>query len=162
MLVVLPRVAGDLGALEKALTAEQLAAWVEGMRPAWLRVFLPKFRLEARYDQLPVQLKEMGVVNAFKDPRQPNGADFSGMNGATNLYISKVIHQTFVAVDEKGTEAAAATAVLMRDAGMPPASPPEFRADHPFLFFIRENSTGSILFMGRLANPPDARTASAK
>jgi serpin B len=158
MLVVLPRNAGDLGALEKAITAEQLAAWVAAMKPAPVRVFLPKFKLDARYAKMPDQLKELGVTNAFLPPGEPNkGADFSGMNGVRGLYITKVIHQTFVAVDEKGTEAAAATAVLMGFTGAPRAEGPPsvFRADHPFLFFIRENATGSILFMGRLVNPSD-------
>ena len=104
---------------------------------------------------MPDQLKELGVVNAFIPPPAPAGADFSGMNGVHGLYISKVIHQTFVSVDEKGTEAAAATAVLMAAGGAPRAdAPPVFRADHPFLFFIRENATGSILFIGRFVNPP--------
>jgi len=156
MLVVLPRNAGDLGALEKTITAEKLATWVAAMKPAKVEVFLPKFKLDDRYAELPKQLNELGVVNAF----MPSTADFSGMNGARDLYISKVIHQTFVSVDEKGTEAAAATAVMMAGGGMPRAEapPPVFRADHPFLFFIRENATGSILFMGRLANPPEVQT----
>lgn len=91
MLVVLPLAAGDLGALEKAATAEQLAAWIGEMKPARVRVFLPKFRLEARYAKLPDQLKELGVVKAFISPENPNGADFSGMNGAHTLCISAVI-----------------------------------------------------------------------
>lgn len=156
MLVVLPRNAGDLAALEKAMTAGQLVALAGEMKPALVHVFLPKFRLDARYDQLPDQLKELGVVNAFIPPPVADSADFSGMNGVRSLYISKVIHQTFVSVDEKGTEAAAATAVLFLEAGGPPraeAPPPVFRADHPFLFFIRENATGTILFMGRLVDP---------
>jgi serpin B len=136
--------------LEKAATAKQLAGWIGEMKPARVRAFLPKFRLGARYPKLPDQLKELGVVKAFTA-----SADFSGMDGATDLYISKVIHQTFVAVDKKGTEAAGATVVLMAFGGAPPSGQPlEFRADHPFLFFIRENATGSILFMGRLADPP--------
>jgi serpin B len=155
MLVVLPRNAGDLGTLEKATTAEQLASWVGEMKPARVQVFLPKFKLNARYDQMPDQLKQLGIVDAFIPPSGQSGADFSGMNGVRGLIISKVIHQTFVSVDEKGTEAAAATVVLMGFGGAPRAEapPPVFRADHPFLLFIRENATGSILFMGRLADP---------
>jgi serpin B len=81
------------------------------------------------------------------------GADFSGMS-AHSLFISKVIHQAFVDVHEKGTEAAAATAVILKEAMKPmPAEPVVFRADHPFLFFIRDQQTWAILFMGRFAKP---------
>ncbi|MCU0858628.1 MAG: hypothetical protein MUC65_09535, partial [Pontiellaceae bacterium] len=80
-------------------------------------------------------------------------ADFSGMDGNINgLYVSKVLHQAFVDVNEEGTEAAAATAVIMDFMGRPPP-PPVFRADHPFLFLIQENRSGSILFMGRVTDP---------
>ena len=160
MLVVLPRAAGDLGALEQSLTADQLAGWVSQLAATRLEVFLPKFKIEQRFS-LGDNLSALGVVNAFVDPGQlppgdPHGADFSGMDGAHDLHISKVIHQAYVAVDETSTEAAAATAgvIAAPGAARPPPPPPVFRADHPFLFFIRENSTGSILFMGRLASPP--------
>ncbi len=161
MLVVLPRQAEKLGALEQTLSAEQLGAWADESRPVSVRVFLPKFRLDERYDKLPDQLKELGMTSAFMSPGPAEGADFSGMIGVRGLFISKVIHQTFVSVDEKGTEAAAASAVVMGFRGAPPANPVEFRADHPFLFFIRENATGSILFMGRLANPLTQNAAEA-
>ena len=91
-------------------------------------------------------LKSTGMVDAF------GNADFSGMDGTKSLYIGAVLHEAFVAVNEEGTEAAAATAALMQAMG-PPLPPPTFRADHPFVFLIRENSTGSILFLGRVANP---------
>jgi serpin B len=85
------------------------------------------------------------------------------MNGVRNLYISKAIHQTFVDVDEKGTEAAAATAIAMRAGAAPrQAEPAVFRADHPFLFLIRDDATGSILFLGRLADPPAPSSAGGK
>jgi len=150
---ILPRAGGDLAALEQSLTAERLADWLGHCENTYVSVFLPKFKLEERYP-LANNLKSMGVTDAF-DSRQ---ADFSGMNGdlgPTKLYISTVIHQTFVAVDEKGTEAAAATAVTMLGGAGPPQPPPiEFRADHPFLFLIRDNVSGSILFLGQLTNPP--------
>ena len=79
------------------------------------------------------------------------GADFSGMDGTKGLFINKVIHKAFVDVNEEGTGAAAATAVVMDKGGMPRRT--VFRANHPFLFLIRDNATGSILFMGRVANP---------
>ena len=78
-------------------------------------------------------------------------ADFSGMDGRRDLFISEVIHKAFVEVNEEGTEAAAATAII--GIGSAPEQIPVFRADHPFLFFIRDNNAGSILFMGRVTDP---------
>jgi serpin B len=163
LLVVLPRSAADLGKLEQNLTADQLAGWIGRLAGAKVEVFLPKFRIENRFS-LEHPLAALGAVDAFILPDAHGGADFSGMNGAHDLFISKVIHQSFVDVDEQGTEAAAATFVGMAGAGAPrpTAPPPVFRADHPFLFFIRENATGSILFMGRLANPVSVATAAGR
>jgi serpin B len=96
-------------------------------------------------------LKGMGMPTAFS----PGNADFSGMDGTRELYISDVIHQAFVEVNEKGTEAAAATAVIMV-ATMALQSgelPPVFRADHPFIFIIQERESGNILFLGKVADP---------
>ena len=95
-------------------------------------------------------LKSMGMRDAFSLPP----ADFSGMTGIKDLFISNVLHKAFVAVDEKGTEAAAATAVISAGGGI--SHEPVFRADHPFVFFIKDNRSGSILFMGRLTNPGEA------
>jgi len=92
-------------------------------------------------------LKSLGMTDAFALPP----ADFSGMTGRKDLYISAVIHKAFVEVNEEGTEAAAATAVVMTRASM--GGPPVFRADHPFIFLIRDIRSGSILFLGRVANP---------
>ncbi len=101
-----------------------------------------EFRLDKR-------LVSMGMVDAFNDAR----ANFAGMDGRNDwLYIAAVIHKAFVDVNEEGTEAAAATAVVMRAKSMP-EPPPVFRADHPFLFLIQDTRTGTILFMGRLADP---------
>ena len=97
----------------------------------------------------------MGMPNAFDDKNNPNytgDADFSGMTGRTNLFISHVLHKAFVEVNEEGTEAAAATAVVMSLRGIP-EPPPVFRADHPFIFMIRDNTSGGILFMGKVLNP---------
>ena len=167
MLIVLPRAPGDLGALEKSLNAEQLAGWTAQMSGSRVEVVLPKFRIEQRFS-LADNLKALGAVSAFVSPDghlpgDPTCADFSGMNGAHDLYISKVIHQSFVDVDEHGTEAAAATVVGMAaGSAVRPEPPPVFRADHPFLFFIRENATGSLLFMGRLAEPPAPAAAAVR
>ena len=88
----------------------------------------------------------MGMVDAFNDSK----ANFAGMDGRPDwLYIGAVLHKAFVDVNEEGTEAAAATAVVMQRKSIP-TPPPVFRADHPFIFLIQENRTGSILFMGRL------------
>jgi serpin B len=92
----------------------------------------------------------MGMPLAFS----PGGADFSGMDGKLDLYISTVIHQAFINVDEKGTEAAAATAVVIGATAVRPSSDIKvFNVDHPFIFYIKDNSTGSILFMGKMMNP---------
>jgi serpin B len=108
-------------------------------------VSLPKFRLEEEFELGPV-LKAMGMKDAFGA-----GADFSGMTGRKELAISAVIHKAYVDVNEEGTEAAAATAVVMtRALARPMAPPPVFKADHPFLFLIRDEGTGAVLFMGRV------------
>jgi serpin B len=90
----------------------------------------------------------MGMTQAFS-----RDADFSGMTGGRDLFISAVIHQAYVDVNEEGTEAAAATAVTMRLTSMGPDQTPVFRADHPFVFMIRDDKSGSILFLGRVMNP---------
>jgi len=90
----------------------------------------------------------MGMADAFDSGR----ADFSGMTGDRDLFISAVVHKGFVDVNEEGTEAAAATAVVMTRERMPPPAP-VFRADHPFLFLIRDTKTGAILFFGRILDP---------
>jgi serpin B len=119
-------------------------------------VHVPRF--EIRDSRLPLteMLPEMGMPLAFDRAR----ADFTGIgrpaNPAELLYISDVFHEAFVKVDEQGTEAAAATAVVMAARGgrpEPPPSLPVFRADHPFLFFVRDVRSGTILFMGRVARP---------
>jgi serpin B len=104
--------------------------------------------MTSQFSLVPV-LKSMGMIDAFV----PNTADFSGMNGKRDLFISAVIHKAYVDVDEEGTEAAAATGVVVGITSFGPEHIPVFRADHPFLFLIRDNLSGSILFIGRLMNP---------
>ncbi|MBV8229818.1 MAG: hypothetical protein JO329_07530, partial [Planctomycetaceae bacterium] len=94
-------------------------------------------------------LSAMGMPDAFDLDR----ADFSGMTRGRDLYISAVIHKAFVEVNEEGTEAAAATGVVMSVRAVRPEPVASFRADHPFAFLIRDRRTGSLLFMGRVANP---------
>ena len=153
MLILLPRSRDGLGQLENSLTGASLSAWTSGMRDEQVEVALPKFKMSSGFD-LAQTLKALGVKDAFDSEK----ADFSGMDGKPHwLYISAVLHKAYVDVNEKGTEAAAATAVVtMLGAARPPVEPPrEFRADHPFLFVIRDSTTGSILFMGRVTKPGD-------
>jgi len=145
MLVLLPKEKHAISKLEKALTPKKLNDLIAKLKKTEVEVLFPKFKVETGYDLIP-PFQKLGMKDAFG----PN-ADFSGMDGTRNLYISAIIHKAFVEVDEKGTEAAAATAVVVAAMCLP--SYPTFCADHPFLFMIRENATGSILFMGRMTDP---------
>jgi serpin B len=154
MIVFLPRDTGGLPALEESLTASHMKQWLVQLQPVpEVILTLPKFKMTRQFG-LEGTLSAMGMSRAF----DANAADFSGMTGNHDLFISAVIHKAFIDVDEKGTEAAAATAVVMEGAmAMPPRfrppPPPVFRADHPFIFLIRDNRSGSILFMGRVTDP---------
>ena len=148
MTVLLPDDRAGLPQLEKALAGGRLADFLSAPQPAKVQVFLPRFQARSAF-KLGQTLTALGMPEAF-DSKQ---ADFSGMAALHELYIGEVIHQAYVAVDEKGTEAAAATAVVMAPGGAPPAPPQTFRADHPFLFVIRDRRRGNILFMGRIADP---------
>jgi len=149
MVVLLPRKVGDLARFDEHLTAAKLADWLPRMQTREVVVTLPKFKMTAEF-QLQDILARMGMPSAF----DPNKADFSGMDGKKDLFVSAVIHKAFVDVNEEGTEAAAGTAVEIAAAadggGHAPAT---FRADHPFVFGIRDNRNGSILFLGRVVNP---------
>lgn len=147
MLVILPK-DNDLPAAESVLGEEGLATLKGRLAETRVDVYFPKFTLETEYS-LSGTLASMGMPTAFT-----LSADFSGMDGTTDLYISDVVHKAFVDVNEEGTEAAAATAVIA-GMGMSPVTEtiPVFRADHPFVFLIQDEETGSILFMGRIADP---------
>jgi serpin B len=147
MLVVLPRKVDGLGEVEKQLTADNLQKWRGQMKPHMVTLSLPKFTFTAQF-KLKKVLSDLGMAIAFS-----KAADFSGMTTREKLFIDAVIHKAFVAVDEKGTEAAAATAVTMRPTSIRVAPPATFSADHPFVFLIRDNASGSVLFMGRVAQP---------
>ena len=134
MLILLPK-EGGLSSFEESLTAEKLNELRNRMRETKIDVYMPKFKFETKYF-LPETLSKMGMPTAFKWP----GADFSGMDGTQDLFISKVIHQAFVEVNEEGTEAAAATAISMELGAMPNF----FRADHPFIFMIQERGSSFI------------------
>uniref|UniRef100_A0A8C3NUS5 Serpin B6 n=1 Tax=Cyanoderma ruficeps TaxID=181631 RepID=A0A8C3NUS5_9PASS len=123
--------------------------WIspERMRCTEVMVHLPRFKLEEDYKLKPV-LSSMGMPDAFDLGK----ADFSGISSGNQLVLSEAVHKSFVEVNEEGTEAAAATAMLVYGC-CAIMSTPEFTADHPFLFFIRHNKTGSILFCGRFCCP---------
>ena len=147
MLVVLPK-NGVLPSIEKTFSLADLQKWKQALKYQKVDVYIPKFKFEAKY-AMSNDLKAMGMPTAFT-----NNADFSGMTGKKDLFISDVIHQAFVEVDEKGTEAAAATAVVMKNTAVREESEPiSFIADHPFIFLIKDNTTGNILFMGRVTDP---------
>jgi serpin B len=154
MIVFLPRDIGGMPALEESLTAANIKQWLDQLHPVpEVILTLPKFQMTRQF-KLKDTLDAMGMPRAF----DANAADFSGMTGNRDLYISAVIHKAYINVDEKGTEAAAATAVVMRGpTAVPPRfqppPPPVFRADHPFVFLIRDNRSGGILFMGRVTDP---------
>ncbi|MBW2463039.1 MAG: serpin family protein [Deltaproteobacteria bacterium] len=161
MTLVVPDAVGGLPALEGRLDAETFGTWVTAAgAPApgqlgapTVSLFLPRFEMRTKVT-LSDHLKALGMRQAFLD----GVADFTGIanppNPVERLHISEAYHQVFVAVDEEGTEAAAATAVVMgRGAGPPPAPPVEVRVDRPFLFAIRERTSGTVLFLGRINDP---------
>jgi len=145
MVILLPA-EGQFGPFEDALSAERAAAILEGLERKRVALTMPKFTFESGFN-LKQTLAAMGMPAAFS-----SGADFSGMTGSRELYIGEVIHKSFVSVDEAGTEAAAATAVVMKLLAAPVA-PTEVIVDRPFIFLIRDIQTGAILFVGRILNP---------
>jgi serpin B len=152
MIFILPTKKHDLARVEKQMTAGALAAWTAQLQPAQVRIALPKLEMNTAFELSRV-LAQMGMPQAFTAQ-----ADFRPMADVPGqpLYIGQVIHQAFVAVDELGTEAAAATAIGMRAGSAPPRDMKEFIADQPFLFLIRDRRTGAVLFIGRCAEPPKA------
>jgi len=147
MVILLPKQFDALDKFEKTLVPENLTQWLAKIYKREVVVFVPKFKMTSQFS-LASMLKSMGMKDAFS-----SGADFSGINGKRNLFISAVIHKAYVEVNEEGTEAAAATGVVMKLTSIGPAPISVFRADHPFLFLIRDNLSGGILFIGRVANP---------
>ena len=146
MVILLPE-AGKFEAFEEGLQAQQVDAIMNDLQDTQVTLTMPKFEFDSEF-RLNDTLAEMGMPTAFS----PYEADFSGMTGNRELYISAVLHKAFVAVDEAGTEAAAATAVIMMRAAV--SKPPvEVTIDHPFIFLIRDIETGAILFVGRVMNP---------
>jgi serpin B len=152
MLIALPHADDGLAALEAALTPEVLDGWAQGLKNRDVFVSLPKFRIEPeKSTPLRETLQQMGMKRAF----DPGLAQFGKMAPTPPpLFISDAFHKAFIAVDEKGTEAAAATAVVMGEGAAAPSAPPvRFNADHPFLFLLRDRTTGALLFVGRVTKP---------
>jgi serpin B len=149
MVILLPKASDGLASLERRLTDSNIKAWLarlDAQLPDNVELYLPRFSFETDYDLVPATMK-MGMVDAFG-----SSADFTGMGFKVgDLWIAQIKHKAFIEVNEEGTEAAAATAVEMETKGMRYST--VFRADHPFVFLIRDHRTGTILFMGRMANP---------
>jgi serpin B len=149
MVVLLPEAQDGLPALERQLSAPTVARWLEALEPTAVDVTLPRFTCTAGADLKQV-LQALGMRRACTPQ-----ADFSGISG-TPLMIGAVLHKAFVAVDEQGTEAAAATMVgIFLGAALEPPEPVPFVADHPFVWLIRHRPTGTILFVGRVCDPSD-------
>jgi len=145
MVILLPE-AGKFEAFEETLNAQQVDAIISGLQYTEVALTMPRFEFDSEFS-LKDTLAGMGMPIAFS-----SGADFSGMTGNPELFISEVVHKAFVAVDEAGTEAAAATAVIMELTAVP-EPPVEVTLDHPFIFLIRDIDTGAVLFVGRVMNP---------
>ncbi len=145
MVILLPRKIDDMARLEENLDAKWFDRHTDSLQKQQVGLSMPRFELTLKY-RLNDHLKRLGMPSAFGGK-----ADFSGMTGRKDLYISEAIHQAFVKVNETGTEAAAATGVVMRKTAI--VRKKSFKADHPFLFMIRDNATNAILFMGKITDP---------
>jgi serpin B len=145
MVILLPE-AGQFEAFEETLNAQQVDSIIGGLKHTEVALTMPQFEFDAEFS-LKDTLAGMGMPIAFS-----GAADFSGMTGNRELLISDVIHKAFVAVDEAGTEAAAATAVIMELTALPDL-PLEVTIDRPFIFLIHDIETGAVLFVGRVVNP---------
>ncbi|MCX5667958.1 MAG: serpin family protein [Candidatus Omnitrophica bacterium] len=153
MVVILPKEKDGLGRIEKDINIDRVENRLAAsgfLKMEAVIVSIPRFKITSEFE-LADTLGSMGMPNAFSESE----ADFSGMTGKKDLFIGAVIHKAFVDVSEEGTEAAAATAVVMMAMAAPghPVKEIKFIVDHPFLYIIRDNNSGSILFMGRITNP---------
>lgn len=146
MLILLPKEMDGIGQLEETLSGDSLENWTSLLEKTEVNLSLPKFELAFPF-RLDEILQEMGMLDAFT-----GNADFSGIEESRELFLNAVLHKAFVEVNEKGTEAAAATAVIMQTKSVSFMST-DFVADHPFIFLIRENHSRSILFLGKFVKP---------
>jgi serpin B len=146
MIVLLPQ-SGQFASFESALNYSQLNTITAQLQNATVNLTMPKFKIETDLG-LGTTLQKLGMTDAFDAGK----ADLSGMDGKKDLYVSGVVHKAYVTVDEAGTEAAAATGVIVGTTAMP-VNIKEFNMDRPFIFLIKDNPTGTILFMGRVLDP---------
>jgi serine protease inhibitor len=146
--IILP---DDLATFEASLSAATLDRITTALAERQVALTMPRFDIETKAE-LAALLATLGMPTAF----DPNTADFSGITTAERLFISNVVHQAHITVDEKGTEAAAATAVVLRGTAAP-AEPVSLQLDRPFLFALRDGPTGAVLFLGRVADPSATR-----
>ncbi len=147
MVILLPE-AGTFKSFEAGLQAEQVRTIIENLQPTRVALTMPRFEFDSKFS-----LKDVLITMGMPDAFSPDDADFSGVTGKPELFISDVLHKAFVAVDEKGTEAAAATAVIIGVTSMPTEPPVQVTIDRPFIFLIRDIETGAVLFVGRVLNP---------
>lgn len=145
--ILLPKAVDGLRAVERSIQPDTLSNWFKTLSIHRVETTIPKFRAEWSFS-LREMLSRMGMADAFSDR-----ADFSGIDGHRDLYLSRVVHKAFVDVSERGTEAAAATGIAVRALAMRRLEQAVFRADHPFAFLIRDTESGVILFEGRLVQP---------
>ncbi len=149
MIILLPKETDGWRLVSNVLTINRLDVIRNGFRREKVEIAIPRFTLQSEFE-LKDMLEQLGMKEAFS-----NDADFSGITGQTDLTIDDVLHKAFIEVNETGTEAAAATAVIMALKSAYEEETIRFTADHPFLYFITDLSTRSIIFMGRLVHPPD-------
>jgi serpin B len=146
MVVMLPK-EGTPANLAADLTPEDLhPQWID----ARVAITLPRFEFESEIG-LKDALVALGMEAAFRDPSAPDGADLTGITPVRELYVADALHKSFIALDEAGTEAAAATALIIGITSLP--QPATFTADRPFLFWIEHTGTGEMLFLGQVTNP---------
>ncbi len=148
MVILLPKMVDGLKQLESQFNADNLERWTQGLKSQKVNVYLPKFKSTSQFELNDV-LKSMGMPSAFDASK----ADFSGMSGNRELFLSAVIHKAFVDVNEEGTEAAAATGAVFSRTSVSPQQPAVFRADRPFIYLIRDVKSGAVLFLGRMSDP---------
>jgi serpin B len=153
MLVILPNQSAGMPSLEAGLSANEISSIGANLTLQQVELSLPRFNITTSSIAMKPLLESLGLTDAFS----PSASNFTGISNVTlnPLYISQVFHKAFISVNENGTEAAAATAVVMEAGAVlrPPQPQQVFNANHPFLFFIVDKNTGTILFMGKEANP---------
>ena len=150
MIILLPKEEESLSSIISDLTEQSYYEWLDEMREQKVDIFLPRFNVTTPQYQIVEMLMNLGIQDAFT-----YDADFSGITGNTDLFIKDVLHKGFISVNEEGTEAAAATGVVMdlKSAPGPGSEPIVFDCDHPFLYLIQHQETGTILFIGTMDNP---------